>query len=232
MSNITDPIDENPIAGARGHTDHHKKLAKKANALGKLVTDGYLAKGAIVPNTPEGRTALAGSPELSAAMGNQASTPGTPLETALTTKYAAASAVNAINARTVKRAHVGWPDGSTGTYVSGVGFNTVPILGASPDWDTGTFEFIVPETGRYEVVGLVRPIDNAATGINLGLAVYFGGNAVEGQARAQWHTPGAGRATITTVILQELAAGDRVKMVLFAPSEIAINYAELAVARF
>ncbi len=69
MSDITDPIDENPIAGALGHTDHHKKLAKKANALGELVTDGYLAEGAIVPNTPEGRAALAGSTELSAALG-------------------------------------------------------------------------------------------------------------------------------------------------------------------
>ena len=44
MSDITDPIDENPIAGALGHTDHHKKLAKKANALGDLVTTGRLSE--------------------------------------------------------------------------------------------------------------------------------------------------------------------------------------------
>ena len=44
MSDITDQIDENPIPGARGHTDHHKKLAKKANAIGDLVTSGRLSE--------------------------------------------------------------------------------------------------------------------------------------------------------------------------------------------
>nr|DAL17852.1 MAG TPA_asm: hypothetical protein [Caudoviricetes sp.] len=47
MGDITDQIDENPIPGALGHTDHHKKLAKKANAIGDLVTSGRLSEPAL-----------------------------------------------------------------------------------------------------------------------------------------------------------------------------------------
>ena len=39
------------------------------NAIRTLIAAGRLSAGAIVPNTPEGRAALAGSTELSAALG-------------------------------------------------------------------------------------------------------------------------------------------------------------------
>jgi len=56
-----------PGSGKPGPADDMQNSNLKVNAIGDVLSVGYLAEGAIVPNTPEGRAALAGSTELSTA---------------------------------------------------------------------------------------------------------------------------------------------------------------------
>lgn len=53
-----------PGSGKPGPADDMQASNLKVNAIGDVLSVGYLAPDAIVPNTPEGREALAGSPEL------------------------------------------------------------------------------------------------------------------------------------------------------------------------
>ncbi|AUG28727.1 hypothetical protein [Microbacterium hominis] len=60
---IADHLPEDSAPGGPGAATRAAQSAQKVNAIGDILTFGYLAEGAIVPNTPEGREDLAGSDE-------------------------------------------------------------------------------------------------------------------------------------------------------------------------
>jgi len=68
---IADHLPEDSTPGGPGVATRAAQSARKVNAIGDVLTVGYLAEGAIVPNTPEGREALAASDELTAKIGEQ-----------------------------------------------------------------------------------------------------------------------------------------------------------------
>ena len=95
---IADHLPEDSAPGGPGAATRAAQSAQKVNAIGDILTFGYLAEGAIVPNTPEGRAALAGSDEVAETIAGEVGAAVPPaVATALasdeTIREAAASAV-------------------------------------------------------------------------------------------------------------------------------------------
>jgi len=126
-------------------------------------------------------------------------------------------------------------DGSSAFQSVGTSFTTVQIntvmLDNKAGWDAANYQWVVPETGTYQVLGKMRLVDGDLSGLGYSLGMDVGTNV--SSAELFWGEGNKNRQSISNPRTMILTKGDRLRLHAFVDrsTPVGITAASLTAVR-